>query len=157
MSYTAAQLIELLSLEPHPEGGWYAFRESSGHVLPAEALPGFSGERDTCSYIYYMLQKGEISRWHQLKATEVWTWHQGGSLEMTLGGTGTAPAAGPTLSLGPRLEAGEQFQIMAPPDQWQTTRVVDGDFVLVSCVVCPAFDDADCLLPPQPLSNEIYE
>lgn len=40
MSYTAAQLIELLHLLPHPEGGWYAFRESSGQVLPGSA--GFS-------------------------------------------------------------------------------------------------------------------
>lgn len=156
MSYTAQQLIDLLHLQPHPEGGWFAFRETSGRALPVEALPGFSGSRDTCSYIYYLLQRGEISRWHQLKATEVWTWHQGGSLEMTLGGTGTSPTAGSTLALGPRLESGEQFQILAPPDQWQTTRVVDGDFVLVSCVVCPAFDDADCLLPPEPLPNEIY-
>ncbi len=44
---------------------------------------------------------------------------------------------------------------MAPADQWQTTRVVDGDFVLVSCVVSPAFHEEDCLLPEQPLSNEI--
>ena len=50
MSYTAAQLIELLHLLPHPEGGWYAFRESSGQVLPA--LPGFPGHRESCSYIY---------------------------------------------------------------------------------------------------------
>ena len=156
MSYTAQQLIDLLHLQPHPEGGWFAFRETSGRALPVEALPGFSGSRDTCSYIYYLLRRGEISRWHQLKATEVWTWHQGGSLEMTLGGTRTSPTAGKTLALGPRLESGEQFQILAPPDQWQTTRVVDGDFVLVSCVVCPAFDDADCLLPPEPLPNEIY-
>ena len=52
MSYTAAQLIELLHLLPHPEGGWYAFRESSGQVLPA--LPGFPGHRESCSYIYYL-------------------------------------------------------------------------------------------------------
>ena len=106
MSYTAQQLIDLLHLQPHPEGGLFAFRETSGRALPAEALPGFSGSRDTCSYIYYLLQRGEISRWHQLKATEVWTWHQGGSLEMTLGGTGTSPTAGSTLALGPRLESG---------------------------------------------------
>lgn len=154
--YTAEQLIELLGLEPHPEGGWFAFRESSGRVIPDGALPGISGERETCSYIYYLLRRGEISRWHQLKATEVWTWHQGGSLEMTLGGTGTEPVAGGTLAMGPRLEQGEQFQMMAPADQWQTTRVVDGDFVLVSCVVCPAFHYEDCLLPEQPLPNEIF-
>ena len=91
-----------------------------------------------------------------LEAAEVWAWHQGGSLLMTLGGDGEAPAAERTLSLGPRLEAGEQFQMLAPPGQWQTTRVVDGDFVLVSCVVCPAYHDEDCLLPESPLPNEIY-
>lgn len=154
MGYTAQQLIELLRLSPHPEGGWYAFRQSSGRMLPP--LPGSSGPRETCSTIYYLLQRGEISRWHQLKSTEVWTWHQGGSLEMTLGGTGTVPNAAGTLALGPRLEKGEQFQIMALADQWQTTRVVDGDFVLVSCVVSPAFHEEDCLLPEQPLPNEIY-
>ena len=157
MSYTAQQLIDLLHLQPHPEGGWFAFRETSGRALPTEALPGFSGSRDTCSYIYYLLQRGEISRWHQLKATEVWTWHQGGSLEMTLGGTGESPVPESTLRVGPRLEQGEGFQIMAPPGQWQTTRVIDGEYVLVSCVVSPSFDDADCLLPEQPLPNEIYE
>lgn len=153
MAYGAQELIRLLSLQPHPEGGWFAFRESSGVSIP---VPGFSGKRDTCSYIYYLLQRGEISRWHRLLASEVWAWHQGGSLEMTLGGGGESPEAGPALSLGPRLERGEQFQVLAPAGQWQTTRVTDGDFVLVSCVVCPAYRDEDCLLPPHPLPNEIY-
>lgn len=153
MSYTAQRLIELLSLRPHPEGGWFAFRESSG--VPV-SVPGFPGSRDTCSYIYYLLQRGEVSRWHRLRASEVWLWHQGGSLEMTLGGGGDAPEADRRLSLGPRLESGEQFQLLAPAGQWQTTRVADGAFVLVSCVVCPAFRDEDCLLPPRPLPNEIY-
>ena len=71
--YTAERLIELLQLRPHPEGGRYAFVARSGVPLPAGALPGIAGERDTCSYIYYFLEKGQISRWHQLKATEVWT------------------------------------------------------------------------------------
>lgn len=48
---------------------------------------------------------------------------------MTLGGTGTLPVPESTLTLGPRLEAGEQFQRMTPANCWQTTRVVDGDFV----------------------------
>lgn len=155
MAYTAQQLIKLLHLSPHPEGGWYVFRTSSGRMLPTP--PGHSGPRETCSTIYYLLTRGEISRWHQLKAAEVWTWHQGGSLEMTLGGTRAAPAAAATLRLGPRLEDGEQFQILAPADQWQTTRLIDGDFALVSCVVSPAFHQEDCLLPDQPLPNEIYD
>ena len=77
--------------------------------------------------------------------------------QVTLGGTGTLPVPESTLTLGPRLEAGEQFQRMTPANCWQTTRVVDGDFVLVSCVVSPAFQGEDCLLPLEPLDNEIYE
>lgn len=155
-TYTARELIELLGMVPHEEGGWYAFVTSSGVSIPAGTVPGIEGTRDSCSIIYYLLQKGEISRWHQLRSSEVWAWHMGGSLEMTLGGTGDAPSPEGTLSLGPRLREGERFQILAPADQWQTTRLVDGDFALVSCVVAPAFHEEDCLLPDQPLDNEIY-
>lgn len=155
-TYTARELIELLGMVPHEEGGWYAFVTSSGVSIPAGTVPGIAGPRDSCSIIYYLLQKGEISRWHQLRASEVWAWHMGGSLEMTLGGTGDKPRPEGTLSLGPRLREGERFQILAPADQWQTTRLVDGDFALVSCVVAPAFHEEDCLLPDNPLDNEIY-
>ena len=155
-TYTAQEVIELLGMVPQEEGGWYAFVTASGVSLPAGAVPGIAGARDSCSMIYYLLQKGEISRWHQLRASEVWAWHMGGSLEMTLGGTGDAPRPEGTLSLGPRLSMGERPQILAPANQWQTTRLVDGDFALVSCVVAPAFHEEDCLLPPKPLDNEIY-
>lgn len=155
-TYTAQELIDLLGMVPHEEGGWYAFVTSSGVSLPAGVVPGIEGPRDSCSIIYYLLQKGEISRWHQLRASEVWAWHMGGSLEMTLGGTGDKPRPEGKLSLGPRLRQGERFQILAPANQWQTTRLVDGDFALVSCVVAPAFHEKDCLLPPEPLDNEIY-
>lgn len=155
-TYTARELIELLGMVPHEEGGWYAFVTSSGVSIPGGTVPGIAGPRDSCSIIYYLLQKGEISRWHQLRASEVWAWHMGGSLEMTLGGTGDKPCPEGTLSLGPRLREGERFQILAPADQWQTTRLVDGDFALVSCVVAPAFHEEDCLLPDNPLDNEIY-
>lgn len=75
---------------------------------------------------------------------------------MTLGGDGELPAAGKTMTIGPRIGRGEQFSVLVPAGQWQTTRVIDGDFALVSCVVAPSYDDADCLLPARPLPNEIY-
>lgn len=146
MTMTAERLIAELGLEPHPEGGWFRFCWRSGVA---------AGDRDTCSFIYYLLRRGEISRWHRLTSAEVWAWHCGGSLEMTLGGDGDAPLAGETLGLGPRPDRGEQFHIAAPAGRWQTTRVTDGDFALVTCVVAPAFEEADCLLPPSPLPNEI--
>ena len=156
-TFTARELVEQLRLLPHEEGGWYAFVTASGVTLPEGILSGIHGERDTCSVIYYLLQKGEISRWHRLGASEVWAWHMGGSLEMTLGGGGETPCPERTLRLGPRLKEGEGLQILAPAGQWQTTRLVEGDFALVSCIVAPAFHERDCLLPASPLDNEIYE
>jgi predicted cupin superfamily sugar epimerase len=158
MIYTADKLIDLLKLQPHPEGGWYAFVSRSGISIPAHLLSAdYSGARDTCSIIYYMLRKGEISRWHRLLSSEVWTWHMGGSLKMTLGGIKEKPVAGRTYTLGPRLEYNERLQILVPAGQWQTTRVTEGDYALVSCIVAPAYHDDDCLLPEHPLENEIYE
>lgn len=155
MSRTAKELIERLGLSPLAEGGWFKLCGRSGVDLP-EGAAGCGGLRESCSYIYYLLPKNEISRWHRLKASEVWTWHAGGSLLMTQGGGGALPHAGGTMALGPGLERGERFSVMVPAGQWQTSRVTEGEFVLVSCVVAPSYDDADCQLPARPLPNEIY-
>lgn len=127
----AQDYINALGMEPLvDEGGWFA--------------PAWRAEDDkSVSVIYYLLKAGEISRWHQLKSAEVWTWHAGGTLEMTLGGTGDWPGKDrPTQSIGPG-----NFVGAVPAGTWQTTRVREGDFALVSCVVVPAFQDAECYLP----------
>ncbi len=127
---TAEDYIQALGMEPlTDEGGWFA--------------PVWRSADDrTASVIYYLLKQGEFSRWHQLKSNEVWTWHAGGRLEMTLGGTGDWPRAEKTQVIGP-----DSFVGVVPAMVWQTTRVVEGDFALVSCVVAPAFQDAECYLP----------
>lgn len=128
---TAEDYIRGLHMEPLvDEGGWFA---------PVWR----SADDKTASVIYYLLKKGERSRWHQLKSNEVWAWHAGGTLEMTLGGTGDWPGeARPAQTIGPKNPVG-----IVPAMEWQTTRVVDGDFALVSCVVAPAFFDGECYLP----------
>lgn len=128
---TEADYIKALGMQPLvDEGGWFA---------PCWR----SGDDKTVSCIYYLLQTGERSRWHQLKSNEIWTWHAGGTLEMTLGGTGDWPGKERTRqTIGPDSLVG-----VVPEKVWQTTRVVKGDFVLVSCVVAPAFQAAECYLP----------
>lgn len=128
---TAEDYIKKLGMEPLvDEGGWFA--------------PGWRpADGQSVSVIYYLLKAGEISRWHRLKSAEVWTWHAGGTLEMTLGGTGDWPGKDrPTQLISPG-----QFVGAVPAGTWQTTRVKEGDFALVSCVVVPAFQDAECYLP----------
>lgn len=146
-NYTAQQLIDKLALKPHVEGGWFAFVWQSETVVAPDALPsGYTSPRSTASLIYFMLKAEEVSRWHWLRSAEIWTWHAGGSLEMTLGGSGEGPIEQNRQRCGPRLEEGESYTIVAPADSWQTTRVIDGDYVLVSCVVSPAFNPDDFIL-----------
>lgn len=127
---TAEEYIEKLGLKPLvDEGGWFA--------------PAWRSEDDeTESVIYYLLRKGERSRWHRLRSNEVWTWHAGGTLEMTLGGRGDWPGERRVQRIGPMEYVGA-----VPAGEWQTTRVAEGAFALVSCVVAPAFREEDCYLP----------
>lgn len=128
---TAEDYIRALGMVPlEDEGGWFA------PVWRA-------GDDKTVSCIYYLLKKGERSRWHQLKSNEIWTWHAGGTLEMTLGGTGDWPGKErKRQSIGP-----ESFVGVVPEHVWQTTQVKEGGFALVSCVVAPAFQEGECYLP----------
>lgn len=142
MEQTAEALIDVLGLVPlTDEGGWYRCLWRSE-------------DNATVSCIYYLLKKGERSRWHQLKANEIWTWHAGGSLETFLGGAGERPVPGTKQVFGPRLGVDSGYVAVIPAGQWQTTRVVDGEFALVSCVVSPAFREEDCYLPHPPIEED---
>jgi predicted cupin superfamily sugar epimerase len=69
--YSVSDLIDLLDLEPHPEGGHYreTLRDSTG-----------GGGRAASTAIYFLLAAGEESRWHRIDATEVWHWYGGAPL-----------------------------------------------------------------------------
>ena len=138
-------LADLLDLAPHPEGGW--FRETWRSELELAALPGYPGPRAAGTAIYYLLGPGESSAWHQVRSAELWLWHRGGPLTLSLGGRGDAPgspddAVGHHI-LGGEVEAGEVPQLLVPPGVWQSARPTGDAEVLVSCVVVPGFDFTD--------------
>ena len=82
---TAEDLIAKLGLEQHPEGGWY--RET----WRADAA---GGERGSATAILFLLKTGESSHWHTVDATEIWLWHAGNPLDLSLADpTGSATAA----------------------------------------------------------------
>jgi predicted cupin superfamily sugar epimerase len=142
--------IETLKLKGHAEGGWYREVWKGGLEIPAAALPAvYGGSRPASSLIYYLLRDKETSAWHKLRSAEIWTWHAGGVLEQSLGGGGESPAEAFVKLIGPHPEAGESFHAIIPPDTWQTTRILKGDFVLVSCIVSPAFSPEDFSFPPE--------
>jgi predicted cupin superfamily sugar epimerase len=65
----ADDIIRLLGLMPHPEGGRYreTFRDS---VTDAAG-------RAASTAIYFLLAAGEVSRWHRVDAAEAWHWYAG--------------------------------------------------------------------------------
>lgn len=134
-------LVELLGLEPHPEGGWYRQTWRS----PVEFQPdGYPGPRHAATAVYFLLHPGEHSRWHLVRSDEMWLWHSGGPLELRLGGKGPRPSApGDALLLGADLAAGQRPQALVPGGTWQSATPASQSAVLVSCVVAPGFDFED--------------
>jgi predicted cupin superfamily sugar epimerase len=134
---SAADVIRLLELEPHPEGGHYrqTFRDPRT----------VDGTRPASTAIYFLLARGERSHWHKVDAVEVWHYHAGAPLRLEI----AADAQGPVerVTLGPDLLAGERPQAVVPTHIWQAARSL-GEWTLVSCTVAPGFEFAGFELAP---------
>ena len=133
-------LAQLLDLEPHPEGGWY---RQTWRSAVSFAPDGYAGPRVTATAIYFLLNPGEMSRWHRVASDELWLWHSGGALALNVGGRGSAPSGAVELAVGPDIEAGQRPQLVVPAGTWQSARPSGAEPVLVSCVVSPGFEFED--------------
>ncbi|MBU2962152.1 cupin domain-containing protein [Citreicella sp. C3M06] len=127
MSLTADEIIALLELSPHPEGGHYR------QTWAADCAPG---ERTAGTCIYFLLKAGERSHWHRVDAAEIWLWHAGAPLVLSLAPSDSGPRE--DLVLGPDLAAGARPQRIVPAHHWQAA-VSTGAWTLVSCTVSPGF------------------
>jgi len=131
----AAEMIRLLDLKPHPEGGHYrqTFRDSKT----------VDGARSVSTAIYFLLARGERSHWHRVDAVEIWHWHAGAPLELEI----ATPERRERIVLGNDLAAGERPQGIVPARAWQAARSL-GDWTLVGCTVAPGFEFATFELAP---------
>ncbi|UWR97239.1 cupin domain-containing protein [Phaeobacter inhibens] len=125
---TADEIITRLNLQPHPEGGYYR------QTWIAENADSNNG-RATGTCIYFLLKAGESSHWHHVDATEIWLYHAGAPLVLSLSASDDGPAQDHLLS--PDLAEGEP-QLIVPEGHWQAARTT-GDYTLVSCTVSPGF------------------
>jgi predicted cupin superfamily sugar epimerase len=132
----ASTLIALLSLKPHPEGGFYreVFR-SPRHVT---AEPTF-GRRSAITTIYFLIMGDEPSRWHRVLSDEIWHFLEGSPAEVfsvePIGLEMTQHILGPA-------KPGEQPAVVVPAGHWQCTRT-HGEYMLAACTVGPGFDFSD--------------
>jgi predicted cupin superfamily sugar epimerase len=132
---SAEEIIRLLGLAPHPEGGHYreTFRDSATDAAG----------RAASTAIYFLLRAGEVSRWHKVDAAEAWHWYAGAALALTI----VEVAGRSDIRLGPDLAAGERPQAVVPAGAWQQAKSL-GAFTLVGCTVAPGFQFAGFELAP---------
>jgi predicted cupin superfamily sugar epimerase len=127
---SAAELIAGLRLEPHPEGGWYREIHRSSQLLQTAR-----GPRAALTSIYFLLERGQHSRWHLVTSDEIWHHGGGAALELLVYHPDTRELRrqqlGPCAGIGV-VRAGE----------WQAARSL-GDWSLMGCDVAPGFDFED--------------
>jgi predicted cupin superfamily sugar epimerase len=136
-SLTAAAVIRLLDLKPHPEGGH--FREMFRDERQVD------GEHAASTAIYFLLARGERSHWHRIDAVEMWHWYAGAPLELEIAQNERRIER---ATLGNDLASGQRPQAVVPAYAWQAAQSL-GDWTLCGCTVAPGFDFSGFELAPQ--------
>jgi uncharacterized protein len=138
---SAAEVVQLLRLQPHPEYGHY--RETFRDELTV------AGGRSASTAIYFLLRAGERSRWHRVDAAEVWHWYAGAPLQLRI----ADGSASTSVRLGSDLAIGERPQAVVPARAWQNAESL-GSWTLVGCTVAPGFEFAGFELAAQDFQPE---
>jgi len=126
-SLTAAEIVRVLELAPHPEGGHFreTFRDQR-----------LEGGRAASTAIYFLLGHGERSHWHRIDAAEAWHFYAGAPLLLEIAASGSGAVT--RMTLGPDLAAGERPQAIVPAGAWQAAESL-GAWTLAGCTVAPGF------------------
>lgn len=136
MEDRAAELIRILDLHAHVEGGFYreVFR-SAETVQPTDDRD----RRSALTSIYFLLTAGKHSSWHVVLSDEIWHYYEGAPLELL-----TIAPESLTLKrqvLGPIHETQEQVHPVKAGD-WQAARTL-GAYTLVGASVGPGYEYDD--------------
>jgi uncharacterized protein len=140
--FTPEQLIQQYALQPHPEGGWYKETYRSSEYIPQVALPErFYGARAFSTAIYFLLEQGNFSAFHRIKADECWHFYAGDSLVIyVIQQDGSLDI----IHLGNENNKGQLFQYVVPANCWFASRPAAGSaFCFTGCTVAPGFDFID--------------
>lgn len=142
---TAEQIIKLLDLKPHPEGGFFRETYRSEEGIPLEGLPeGYSGPRNFSTAIYYLLTPGTCSRMHRLASDEVFHFYLGDPVTWVL-----LYAGGDfeRVTMGPLIDRGHRLQLAVPAGTWFGGALNEGGvFGLLGTTMAPGYDEEDFTL-----------
>jgi len=129
MDKNAKYWIEKLGLQHHPEGGFY--KETYRANAP-------NGQRAASTGIYFLIEAGNVSKFHRIDADEMWHFYGGDPLTVHM----ISPKGEYSFfDLGPDLEDGQVFQAVVPAGYWFGAEVKNkNEFALVGCTVAPGFE-----------------
>jgi len=132
---TAADVIRLLDLAPHPSEGGH-FRETYRSRATLDPGAPFAGRRSHSTAIYYLLTADTFSEMHRLPGDEVFHFYLGDPVEMLE----LHPDGRSTVTvLGPDLER-HVVQHVVPGGTWQGARLVaGGEWALLGTTMAPGF------------------
>lgn len=137
---TVYDIIEQLQMQPHPREGGYFSRT----YISERKLAMRKGERRLMSSIYYMLISDQpLGYLHRNASDVVHFHHMGGALEYTL----VSPMGQITqYKLGNNILQGERLQLTVPGGYWKASKLLSGEYGLISEAVSPGFDFSDNML-----------
>jgi predicted cupin superfamily sugar epimerase len=137
---TAQDIIKALDLQPHPEGGFYKeIYRSQSEVYSDTA----KAQRNTLTCIYFLLEKGQRSRFHQVKHDEVWNFYLGDPLRLIDVNQQDAK----DIILG-NYSNDIISQHVIKANHWQAAEPL-GEYAFVGCSVAPGFNFNDFSFLPE--------
>lgn len=139
MCKRAAELIERLDLQAHPEGGFY--RELFRSPVPVHTDDARE-TRSAITTIDFLLPRGQFSAWHRVASDEVWHLLEGGALRLWL--------VPPALDRLRQVDLGAVDEHMTPrhvvPAGWWQAAQPLCEFAYVGATVGPGFEFTDFAL-----------
>lgn len=141
MRQSAEYWINKLSLQKHPEGGYFKETYRSSEVIEMSALPNrYNDDRSVSTAIYFMITSDSHSKFHKVNSDEIWFYHAGGTAKIV-----AIDENGNLIEhkFGTNLDNQESPQVLVPKNTWFAAFVTSGEYVLLSCTVAPGFDFSD--------------
>jgi len=143
---SAEEWINQLDLQPHPEGGWFREVYRSKETITQSGLPErFSGERNFCTSIYFLLNQTDTSAFHRIKQDEIWHFYAGNALTIHM----ISPDGNySSIVLGQNIQSGENLMAVVEAGWWFGASLNDtSSYCLVGCTVAPGFEFDDFEMP----------
>ncbi len=137
MHSRALELINNLKLIKHPEGGYYREIFRSPVKVYSQMVNDY---RQAITDIYFLLPKGEVSKFHNVLHDEIWHFYEGDPIILHCTNIRGDNYKSYTLGSGNKLIT--NYKAVINGGHWQAAETI-GDCSLMGCTVGAGFDFKD--------------